>query len=144
MTDERYAAELAVTKQQWEGSNALAIFKAQGDIYAEQATKELRRTEINAETAFQNARTNIGNQDLQIKAQKALGDYQTDVLKLQQEALTALGLDSRYTGDANKALRDKQAEIIKNQFASLIANKQTALASILGGGGGTVSFDNLK
>ena len=143
-TDERYAAQLAVTKQQWKGSNALAILEAQGKIFAQQATKDLKKAELDALTAFQNAKTNIGNQDLQIKAQKALGDYEADVLKLQQEALTALGLDSRYTGDANKALRDNQAEIIKLQFAGLIANKRKDLSSILGGGSGTVSFGNLK
>ena len=143
-TDERYAAQLAVTKQQWKGSNALAILEAQGEIFAQQATKDLKKAELDALTAFQNAKTNIGNQDLQIKAQKALGDYEADVLKLQQEALTALGLDSRYTGDANKALRDNQAEIIKLQFAGLIANKRKDLSSILGGGSGTVSFGNLK
>ena len=134
-TEGRFDRQLATSEQQWKGSNALAVLEAQGKIIGQQATLDLKEAELGALTAFQNAKTNIGNQDLRIKAQKAMGDYEADVLKLQQEALTALGLDSRYTGDANKALRDKQAEIIKNQFADLIANKQTALASILGSGG---------
>ena len=143
-TEGRFDRQLATSEQQWKGSNALAVLEAQGKIIGQQATLDLKEAELNALTAFQNAKTNIGNQDLQIKAQKAMGDYEADVLKLQQEALTALGLDSRYTGDANKALRDNQAEIIKLQFAGLIANKRKDLASILGGGNGTVSFDNLK
>jgi len=143
-TEGRFDRQLATSEQQWKGSNALAVLEAQGKIIGQQATLDLKEAELNALTAFQNAKTNIGNQDLQIKAQKAMGDYEADVLKLQQEALTALGLDSRYTGDANKALRDNQAEIIKLQFAGLIANKRKDLASILGGGSGTVTFDNLK
>jgi hypothetical protein len=143
-TEGQFDQQLAVSKQQWEGSNALAVLEAQRKTIGEQATINLKEAELNALTAFQNAKTNIGNQDLQIKAQQAMGDYEADVLKLQQEALTALGLDSRYTGNANKALRDKQVEIIKLEFADLIANKRKDLASILGGGSGTVSFGNLK
>ena len=143
-TEGRFDRQLATSEQQWKGSNALAVLEAQGKIIGQQATLDLKKAELDALTAFQKAKTNIGNQDLQIKAQKAMGDYEADVLKLQQEALTALGLDSRYTGDANKALRDNQAEIIKLQFAGLIANKRKDLASILGGGSGTVTFDNLK
>ena len=134
-TEGQFDQQLAVSKQQWEGSNALAVLEAQRKTIGEQATITLKEAELNALTAFQSAKTNIGNQDLQIKAQKAMGDYEADVLKLQQEALTALGLDSRYTGDANKALRDNQADLIKSEFAGLIANKRTALASILGSGG---------
>ena len=143
-TEGRFDRQLATSEQQWKGSNALAVLEAQGEIIGQQATLDLKEAELGALTAFQNAKTNIGNQDLRIKAQKAMGDYEADVLKLQQEALTALGLDSRYTGDANKALRDTQADLIKSEFAGLIANKRTALASILGSGSGAVSFDNLK
>ena len=143
-TEGRFDRQLATSEQQWKGSNALAVLEAQGKIIGQQATLDLKEAELDALTAFQNAKTNIGNQDLQIKAQKAMGDYEADVLKLQQEALTALGLDSRYTGDANKALRDKQAEIIKLQFAGLIANKRKDLSSILGGGSGAVDFGSLR
>jgi len=143
-TEGRFDRQLAASEQQWKGSNALAVLEAQGKIIGQQATLDLKEAELDALTAFQNAKTNIGDQDLQIKAQKAMGDYEADVLKLQQEALTALGLDSRYTGDANKALRDKQAEIIKLQFAGLIANKRKDLSSILGGGSGAVDFSSLR
>jgi hypothetical protein len=119
-------------------TSALNIIKAQSKSDYDTAMLGMREAELDAQTAFNDAKTNQGNQELRLRAAKVVGDYTAKLEEVQREAIDALSFNPQFKGNP-EALK-KAEDVIRLEFTKLKNAKKDELAAL---NTGSISYSSI-
>jgi len=115
-------------------SNALNVIKAQNKANYDAAMLDIKGAELEAQVAFNDARTQQGNQTLQLRAADALGKYSSKLQEVQREAIDALSFNPQYKNNPDALKAAEKA--IRLEFKTLIDAKKAEFAALGAGSSG--------
>lgn len=119
-------------------TTALNIIKAQSKSDYDTAMLGMREAELDAQTAFNDAKTNQGNQELRLRAAKVVGDYTAKLEEVQREAIDALSFNPQFKG--NPEALEKAEAVIRLEFTKLKNAKKAELAAL---NTGSISYSSI-
>jgi hypothetical protein len=119
-------------------TSALNIIKAQSKSDYDTAMLGMKEAELDAQVAFNDAKTNQGNQELRLRAAKVVGDYTAKLEEVQREAIDALSFNPQFKGNPD-ALK-KAEDVIRLEFTKLKNAKKAELAAL---NTGSISYSSI-
>jgi len=114
--------------------NALNIIKAQNKATYDAAMLDIQGAELEAQIAFNDARTQQGSDALRLRAADALGKYSSKLQEVQREAIDALSFNPQYKNNPDALKKAEKA--IRLEFKTLIDAKKAEFAALGSGSSG--------
>jgi len=131
---EQFQRTMQLKENELANSNALNIIKAQNKATYDAAMLDIKGAELEAQVAFNDARTQQGNQTLQLRAADALGKYSSKLQEVQREAIDALSFNPQYKNNPDALKAAEKA--IRLEFKTLIDAKKAEFAALGAGSSG--------
>jgi len=131
---EQFQRTMKLKENELASSNALNVIKAQNKANYDAAMLDIKGAELEAQVAFNDARTQQGNQTLQLRAADALGKYSSKLQEVQREAIDALSFNPQYKNNPDALKAAEKA--IRLEFKTLIDAKKAEFAALGAGSSG--------
>jgi len=131
---EQFQRTMKLKENELANSNALNVIKAQNKATYDAAMLDIKGAELEAQVAFNDARTQQGNQTLQLRAADALGNYSSKLQEVQREAIDALSFNPQYKNNPDALKAAEKA--IRLEFKTLIDAKKAEFAALGAGSSG--------
>jgi hypothetical protein len=131
---EQFQRTMKFKENELANSNALNIIKAQNKATYDAAMLDIKGAELEAQVAFNDARTQQGSDTLRLRAADALGKYSSKLQEVQREAIDALSFNPQYKNNP-EALKEAE-KAIRLEFKTLIDAKKAEFAALGAGSSG--------
>ena len=131
---EQFQRTMQLKENELANSNALNIIKAQNKATYDAAMLDIKGAELEAQVAFNDARTQQGSDTLRLRAADALGKYTSKLQEVQREAIDALSFNPQYKNNP-EALKEAE-KAIRLEFKTLIDAKKAEFAALGSGSSG--------
>jgi len=131
---EQFQRTMQLKENELANSNALNIIKAQNKATYDAAMLDIKGAELEAQVAFNDARTQQGSDTLRLRAADALGKYSSKLQEVQREAIDALSFNPQYKNNP-EALKEAE-KAIRLEFKTLIDAKKAEFAALGSGSSG--------